>query len=208
MSADITVEPSIDGIEEKKPDDAEKKTDENKHEGLSHLSPEDQAKILELRNESKKYRLEKKQLAEQLSKLEQESQARKEKELEEQGKFKELLAEKEKELEALKKIKADNEEYENTFKEQLETAMKKLSAEQIELIEDSEWPVSKKLKWAIKLSDENRSRKDTPGVQRPGGEIAPNNIDLKEYSGPKGRIKLAALRNTNPKLWQQIMDAR
>lgn len=205
MTTDITVDPSREDLANT---ETEEKPVEDKHQGLSHLNEEDREYILRLRNESKEYRLAKKELAEKLAEKERQESERKQKELEEQGRYKELLEEKEKEIERLKNLESENSEYKETFTEQLDTALKKLNAEQQELIEDSGWSVNKKLKWALKMSDENKSKTDSPGSQRPGGDKAPTNIDLSEYKGPSGRKKLAALRNTNPKLYQQILDLR
>jgi hypothetical protein len=193
--------------ENKQVDLEEVENESSNDDVIENMSPKDATRIIkELRKENANKRGDYKKLKEELDKLTAAQQAEKEEKLKEDGKLQELLEEKQKEIIELKSLKETNEEYENTFKEQLDAALKKLSPEQIELIEDSNWTISKKLKWALKMSEKNMTLTASPGSERPGGDTIPKDINLDEYRGPKGRIKLAKLRPIDPKKYGMILD--
>jgi chromosome segregation ATPase len=197
MTEEVKVEPKEEEV---------KDVSINEHDGLSHLSEEDKKRVVELREENAKRRHRAKELEKELNEYKEEQQKIKEEKLKEDGKLQELLDAKQKEIDELKGLKETNEEYENTFKEQLEAIRKKLTKQQIDLIDDSGWTISKQLKWALQMSENNKSLNDGPGSERPGGDIVPKNIDLNEYRGPKGRIKLASLKSADLKKYNIIME--
>ena len=137
-----------------------------------------------------------------------EKQEREDTKLKEDGKLQELLDNKEKELTELKGIKNENEKNKEFFTLQLETALKKLPQTQIDLINDSEMPISKKLEWALKLGNESLSKIDSPDNRRPGGDVLNPDINLDDYKGPEGRKKLLRLRDSNKSLYEQILELK
>lgn len=168
----------------------------------------EQKEIYKLHQENKERRLKAKELQEEIDKLSAQKKADEEAKLKEDGKLQELLDAKEKELEELKPLKEENEKNTEFFTTQLETALKKLPATQIDLINESEMPISKKLEWALKLGNESLSHVDSPDSRRPGGDVPDPNINLDDYKGPEGRKKLLKLRDSNKRLYEQILELK
>ena len=182
--------------------------EQNDHPELSHLSDEDRNKVLSLRKEAADRRVKNKELTKELEAIKSKIQKAEEDKLIEDGKLKELLDEKQKQLDDLLSIKDENDKLKTHFEKQLEAAMKKIGKEQRELLDDSGWDVAKKLEWALRFSDNNLSKNDSPDAARPGGEQVDKNIDLNEYKGPAGRRKLTALKTSDPKKYALIMNLK
>jgi len=181
---------------------------ENNHPGLSHLNEEDRKEILALRKEAADRRVKAKEIEQELNKMKREQQKREEERLIEEGKIKELLDVKEKEIETLVPLREKVSNYEQYFQDQLEIAMGKLTETQKEFINDSDMTIEKKLKWAIKFSSEGLAPAAPPDSVRPGGKAPTEKINISEYLGPVGRIKLVELKKTNPNLFDAIVKEK
>jgi hypothetical protein len=179
------------------------------HPGLAHLGADDKTMVLRLRKENAERRTKNKELPSQIDDINAKISKEQEAKLVEDGKLKELLEKKEQELAELQGIKETNDEYEQTFKEQLEAAKKKLKPELVQLLnEESGLTIAKKLKWANQLMKENLARTASPDSKRPGGDAVEEDIKLSEYSGTEGRKKLVALKSSNPTKYQLILDLK
>ena len=194
-------------IENNPVDPASDENPESTNPGLEHLDETTRAEILKLRKESADKRVKNKELATQLEEIRVEQQKAKEAKLKEDGKLQELLTEKEQELESLLPLKEKVANYEKHLSEQLEAATAKLDDVQAEMIKESGWSIDKKLEYAIKLAGQVKPV-NSPDSKRPGGDMPANDINLDEYSGPQGRVKLVALKQTNPKLYEQVMGMK
>jgi hypothetical protein len=182
--------------------------EENKHPGLDHLDEATKSEILSLRKEAKDRRLKYKELSAEFEKMKDENAKSKEAKLIEEGKIQELLEERTKELEELKPLRDKLNTYETQFEAQLEAIVSKLSKDQQELISESGWDIAKKLTWANKLAEQAKVVSNGPDSKRPGGDINADDVNLDDYTGPQGRIKLAKLKLENPKKWETVMSLR
>jgi chromosome segregation ATPase len=167
-----------------------------------------QKEIFELHRENSSRRRKSKELEQELNAIKDNLKRQDEEKMLEQGKLKELLEKKEMELAELKGVKAENENYLKAFEKQYDTIKKGLTKEQVELLDESEWPLAKKLEWAERFSKQKKTQSAAPDSARPGGSGEIKNIDIAEYSGPNGRIKLAKLRQTNPEKAKLIMELK
>jgi chromosome segregation ATPase len=183
----------------------EKKED---HPGLAHLSDEDRNAILDLRKESAEKRVKYKEAVKELEDLKADIQKQKEAKLREDGRLQELLSAKEAEIEEIKMYKEKAERYEQHITEQLEAAMSALTETQKEFINDSNMEIEKKLKWALKLKDEGAAPVAPPDSVRPGGKAPSEKINMDDYRGPEGIKRLVGLKNTNPTLFQTIINTK
>ena len=124
---------------------------------------------------------EKNKYKDEIDKRDKAEESRKRKELESQGKYKELLAEKDKELEAAGKTKEQLTQYEETMQEILGQELEKIPDDKKSLIPD-ELSIVAKLKYIAKnralLIGENRST---------GAPIPPNSKNLSEVEVKKQR---------------------
>jgi chromosome segregation ATPase len=215
MSETSTVEPKIiEGTQTVVPEatkamsEEEKNSDEFRPRKDSNLPEDIQREIFELHRENASRRRRSKELESELASINENLKKQDEDKLKEQGKLKELLDKKEKELSELKNVKNENETYLKAFEKQLNDIKKTLNKDQVELIEDSGWPLAKQLEWAQRFSKQSKTRSAAPDSARPGGEGEIKNIDIAEYSGPQGRVKLAKLRQTNPEKAKLIMELK
>jgi len=179
--------------------------EESKHPALEHLDDTTRNEILSLRNEAKERRLKTKELQKQLDELNAASEKAKQDKLIEEGKIQELLDERTKEVESLKPLAEKISEYEKQFETQLEAEVSKLNPEQQELINESGLPLIKKLNLAKSLSKQIEKPKDGPDSKRPGGDFNADDINLEDYKGKEGRIKLVKIKQDNPKKFEAIM---
>jgi len=191
--------------EQKAKDEQEEK--ERLEKEQNQYTPE-QKEIYKLHQENKDRRLKSKEVEKERDELQKKIKDNEDAQLKADGKLQELLDSKEKELEELRPIKEENEKNNEFFTTQLETALKKLPTTQVNLINESEMTTSKKLEWALKLGNESLSNVDSPDSKRPGGNAPMPDINLDDYRGPEGRIKLMKLRDVNPKLYEQILELK
>jgi len=202
----------IEGTQTIVPDATKALTEDEKNEFRlrenSDIPEMAQKEIFELHRENSARRRKSKDLEQELNSIKDNLKKQDEDKLIEQGKLKELLDKKEMELADLKGVKAENDNYLKAFEKQYDTIKKGLTKEQIELLDESEWPLSKKLEWAERFSKQGKTQSAAPDNARPGGTGEIKNIDIAEYSGPDGRVKLAKLRVTNPDKAKLIMELK
>jgi hypothetical protein len=183
--------------------------EEGKHPGLAHLSDKDQQMIVDLRQEAAGNRVKAKEFESKLSELMEENRKRNEAELKKQGKLEELLSAKENEISELKPLQDKVSGYEKYFQEQLDAALEQLTEIQREFINDSDMDLQKKWKWATKLKSEGVAPvAPPPDSVRPGGQAPSEGFDIADYKGPDGVKKLAALKYTNPNLFEAILKEK
>ena len=182
-------------------------TDEENDVTFDQLDEKSKKEIIKLRRESAEKRVKNKDLQAQLDALNLKNKQEEEKKMAEDGRLKELLTNKEAEIESLKIEAAEKKLYEQTFTEQLDTILKKLPTSQRELIHESKMSLAEKVKWATRFESEGVQ---TPGPdsRRPGGEAVEKEIKLTDYVGLEGQKRLIALRDTNPKLYQRILELK
>jgi hypothetical protein len=196
-------------VQEAQTEETTEVVEKNDHPGLEGLDDATKTEIIKLRRESAERRVKAKEIQTELESLKAEREAEKQRKMEEDGKLKELLDIKSKELEELQGVKKEKELYDSIFKEQLETAIGKLSTTQAELIAESGLSIGDKLKWANRLAQESTTKKDSPDSTRPGGdgEII-KDINLDDYAGKEGRLRLAQLQTTNPKMFDLVVKMK
>jgi hypothetical protein len=193
-------------VQEEQTIEQRQETTEDKHQALSHLDDVTRNEILSLRNEAKERRLKSKELQKQLDEMKAVQDKANEQKLIDEGKIKELLEERTKELDSLKPLVEKVQTYEQQFETQLEAVVSKLSSEQQDLIKESGLPLTKKLNLANSLIKQVDVKPNGPDSKRPGGEINVDDVNLDDYKGKEGRIKLSQIRQNNPKKFEAIMN--
>lgn len=184
------------------------KTEHPVLDNLEHLTEKDKQVYEELRRENAKRRIRNKELEKEINDIQSKIKKQEENKLKEDGKLKELLEAKEKELEEMQPLKDELEQYKLLLSEQLEAELKKLPAKQRDLITESTLSQVEKIKWAKTLSESVRTQGDSPDSARPGGDVPLPDIKLSDYEGPEGRKKLIEIRNTKPKLYDEILKLK
>ena len=138
-----------------------------------------QRKIEELLNENASRRIKNKELNEQLgeyTKLKAEIEANKEKELSEQGKFKELLEDREKKLQELSPLADKVKKYEEVLSKDLEKEIDTLPETLKKMISESGKDKAEQLEMARSLRAELGQSTSSPGVERPGGDVMTQDV--------------------------------
>ncbi len=158
--------PSPSGQDDKKTPSSE---DDKKQEQMVPMS-----RFREVIDEKNKFK-------EEIDKRDQAEEKRKRKELEDQGKYKELLAEKDKELESAGKTKEQLTQYEETVQEVLAQELEKIPDDKKTLIPDELSTVAK-LKYIAKNRALLMGEKSTTGAP-----IPPNSKNLSEVEAKKQR---------------------
>jgi hypothetical protein len=125
--------------------------------------------------------------------------------LEEQGKFKELYDSLKTEHDNLAKFKN---EIETDLQAELDKELDNADDLHKQLIRDSGMSLQKKISYLRQLKGEKKPVNNSPNNERAGGEAMLSNIDIKDYQGKEGRVKLMQLRKTDPKLWEKIIEIK
>ena len=133
---------------------------------------------------------EKNKYKEDLEKRQKAEEKQKQKELEDQGKYQELLAQKDQELEVAGKSKEQLAQYEETLGEILNSELEKIPEDKKALIPD-ELPVVAKLKYIAKNRALLMGEKSSTGAP-----IPPNSKNLSDFESKKQRYDELMTRQT------------
>lgn len=138
-----------------------------------------QKKIEELLNENASRRIKNKELNDQLGEfatLKEQIEANKKKELEEQGKYKELLEDRETKLKEMLPLADKVKKYEEVLSKDLEKEIETLPETLKKMISESGKDKAEQLEMARSLRAELGQSTSSPGTERPGGDVATQDV--------------------------------
>lgn len=171
--------------------------------------------VHELREEAKKHRLEKNQLAEQFAELKKkadEFDAITKKTLEEQGKYKELYEKAQSDIAKKSELETRIAAIEAGYSSELDGIKKGLTEDEVKLIDGLEGvKIEQRLTFARTLA----GKKSSGGIEtQRGGTASLANAEaiVKEFSTTKDSYRkmqiLSEVERTNPGLYQQLMKTK
>lgn len=178
---------------------------ESQNENVSQPSNGDKKEDLISYSKYREILDEKKKTQKKLEEFLLEQEKTKQAQLEKQGEFEKLYNGLKADNESLSKFKI---EIESDLQAELDKELENASDLHKQLINDSAMSLQKKISYLRQLKGDKKSVNDSLNSERAGGDAVLSNIDLSQYIGKSGRVKLMQLRKTDPKLWDKVIELK